>query len=147
MKHQPKREKLWTQWEEWKWNRVPGLSVSAPTVHVRVRERGMGRKAEVEVEVEEKKKKNLHLWNETAHWDADDKQHKQQQQLIKKMTQWMTSSCRGEYSQAECGKCRVMDEKEQFKVEGIHRMSGRKVICAKNTWCIPLISACSGKSG
>lgn len=77
MKRQPKKRKLWMQCKEWKWNQVPWLSVCAPTVHVKGREAGMGR--EVEVEVEEKKKKNLHLWNETAHWDADGKQYKQRQ--------------------------------------------------------------------
>lgn len=35
--------------------------------------------AEMEVEEKQKKKKkNLHFGNETAHWDADEKQYKQQ---------------------------------------------------------------------
>lgn len=77
------KKKLWIQWKEWKWNQVPWISVCAPTtVHVRVREGGMGGK----VEVEKKKKANLHLWNETAHLDVDDKQYKQQQQSIKEDT-------------------------------------------------------------
>lgn len=75
VKHQPKRESYECSEKEWKWNQVPWLSVCAPTVHVRVREGGMGGKGGGGGE----KKVNLHLWNGTAHWDADDKQYKQQQ--------------------------------------------------------------------
>lgn len=87
-----KRKQMNAAKKEWKWNQVPWLSVCAPTVHVWGREGGMGRKVEVEVKVEEKKKKNLHLWNGAAHGKAGEKQYKQQ---------WMTSSCRNEYNQAE----------------------------------------------
>lgn len=107
------KRKLRIQWKEWKWNQVPWISVCAPTtVHVRVREGGMGGK----VEVEKKKKANLHLWNETAHLDVDDKQYEQQQQQqsIKEDSEWHQAV--------------GMNDWVQFKVKETHHKSGRKIL-------------------
>lgn len=120
MTQQPKKRKLWAPWKEWEWNPVPWLSVCAPTVHVKVREAGMAERWRWRRErgrlftCEMRRLTEMPMANNTSSGSWE------------KMRQWMTSSCRSEYNQAECSKCRVMHDGVQFKDAGIHHMSGRK---------------------